>query len=107
MLADLGGHIDVPAFGQFVEPSPNAGVPATVNVNVAGRDADGNTIVGPGDYDVPIQLTINDSTNSGTLALSTNLIPNPSTTATLTYNGQTLNSGLPGGPVASVVASVK
>jgi streptogramin lyase len=86
-------------------PAPNAGVPATVNVNVAARDADGNTIVGPGDYSVPIHLAINDATNSGTLSLSTNNLPNPSTTATLTYNGGTLNSGLPGGPTATVVAS--
>src|SRR5947209_18301791 len=86
-------------------PAPNAGVPATVNVNVAARDADGNTIVGPGDYSVPVHLAINDSTNSGTLSLSTNNLPNPSTTATLTYNGGTLNSGLPGGPTATVVAS--
>ena len=86
-------------------PSPNAGVPATVNVNVAARDADGNTIVGAGSYSVPIRLAINDSTASGTLALSTNTLTNPSTTATLTYNGGTLNSGLPGGPTASIAAS--
>jgi streptogramin lyase len=86
-------------------PSPNAGVPATVNVNVAARDADGNTIVGPGDYSVPIHLAIVDSTNSGTLSLSTNNLQNPSQTATLTYNGGTLNSGLPGGPTATIVAS--
>jgi streptogramin lyase len=86
-------------------PAPNAGVPATVNVNVAAKDADGNTIVGPGDYSVPIHLAINDSTSSGTLSLSTNNLQNPATTATLTYNGGTLNSGLPGGPTATVVAS--
>ena len=86
-------------------PAPNAGVPATVNVNVAAKDADGNTIVGPGDYSVPIHLAVSDSTNSGTLALSTNNLQNPATTATLTYNGGTLNSGLPGGPTATVVAS--
>ncbi len=86
-------------------PAPNAGVPATVNVNVAAKDADGNTIVGPGDYSTPIQLSIRDSTSSGTLSLSTNSLPNSATTATLTYNGGTLNSGLPGGPVATVIAS--
>ncbi|HEY0395794.1 MAG TPA: hypothetical protein VGD01_14945 [Candidatus Elarobacter sp.] len=86
-------------------PSPNAGVPATVNVNVAAKDADGNTIVGPGEYSVPIHLAISDSTSSGTLSLSTNSLANPATTATLTYNGGTLNSGLPGGPTATVVAS--
>jgi streptogramin lyase len=61
--------------------------------------------VGPGEYSVPIHLAISDSTSSGTLSLSTNSLPNPSTTATLTYNGGTLNSGLPGGPTATVVAS--
>jgi virginiamycin B lyase len=85
-------------------PAPNAGVPATVNVNAAAKDADGNTIVGPGDYSTPIRLSIQDDTSSGTLSLSTTTLPNPSTTATLTYNGGTLNSGLPDGPIAFVVA---
>lgn len=79
-------------------PSPNAGVPATVNVNVAAKDPDANTIVGPGDYSVPIRLAISDPTASGTLSLSTNTIPNPSVTATLTYSGGTLSA-------ASVIAS--
>jgi virginiamycin B lyase len=86
-------------------PSPNAGVPATVNVNLAAKDADGNTIVGPGDYSSPIHLSISDPSASGTLSLSTNDIPNSATTATLTYNGGTLASGLPGVPLASVVAT--
>jgi streptogramin lyase len=86
-------------------PSPNAGVPATVNVNLAAKDADGNTIVGPGDYSTPIHLAVSDPTNSGTLSLSTNIIPNSATTATLTYNGATLSSGLPGGPTATVIAT--
>jgi virginiamycin B lyase len=85
-------------------PAPNAGVPATVNVNVAAKDADGNTIVGPGDYSTPIRLSVSDDSNSGTLSLSTSTLPNSATTATLTYNGGTLNSGLPDGPVAFVVA---
>ncbi|MEA2786256.1 MAG: hypothetical protein QOF71_2360, partial [Candidatus Eremiobacteraeota bacterium] len=85
-------------------PAPNAGVPATVNVNAAAKDADGNTIVGPGDYSTPISLSVRDDTGSGTLSLSTTTLPNPSTTATLTYNGGTLNSGLPDGPIAFVVA---
>jgi streptogramin lyase len=85
--------------------APNAGAPATVNVNLAAKDADGNTIVGPGDYSVPVKLSVSDTTNSGTLALSVTTIPNSSTTATLTYNGGTLNSGLPGGPTALVQAS--
>jgi streptogramin lyase len=86
-------------------PSPNAGVPATVNVNLAAKDADGNVIVGPGDYSTTIHLTISDPSASGTLSLSTNDLPNSATTATLTYNGGTLASGLPGAPLAAVVAS--
>ena len=78
-------------------PSPNAGVPATVNVNLAAKDADGNVIVGPGDYSTTIHLSISDPSASGTLSLSTNNLPNSATAATLTYNGGTLNSGLPGG----------
>ena len=96
-------------------PAPNAGVPATVGVTVSARDADGNVISGPGDYSVPIRLAINDSTNSGTLSLSRNTVTDstpvscaaspPVYAACLTYNGGTLNSGLPGGPTASVGAS--
>jgi streptogramin lyase len=79
-------------------PSPNAGVPATVNVNIAAKDADGDTIVGPGDFSTPIHLAISDPANSGTLSLSATTIPNAATTATLTYTGGTLTS-------ASVTAS--
>jgi streptogramin lyase len=87
-------------------PSPNAGVPATVSVNVSAFDADGNVIVGStSDYSTPIKLTVNDSTNSGTLSLSKKVLQGPWATATLTYNGGTLNSGLPGGPTATVTAS--
>jgi virginiamycin B lyase len=85
-------------------PAPNAGVSSTVNVNVAAKDADGNTIIDPADYSTPIRLSVIDDTNSGTLSLSRTTLPNSSTTATLTYNGGTLNSGLPDGPVAFVVA---
>lgn len=86
--------------------SPNAGAPATVTVNVSGKDADGNVIVGPGNYNTPILLSVNDSTNSGTLQLSSNEVAAPGGTApTLTYNGGTLNSGLPGGPTATIIAS--
>ena len=96
-------------------PAPNAGVPATVGVTVAARDADGNIITGPGDYSVPIRLAISDLTNSGTLSLSRTTVTDstplscsaspPVYSACLTYNGGTLNSGLPGGPTATVVAS--
>ena len=95
-------------------PAPNAGVPATVGITVGARDADGNVISGPGDYSIPIRLAINDATSSGTLSLSrTNVTDSTPVScggpaifsACLTYNGGTLNSGLPGGPTATVVAS--
>jgi streptogramin lyase len=73
-------------------PAPNAGVPATTPINVAGRDADNNAIVGPGDYNTAIKLTINDPANTGTLSISTNTIATPGTATTLTYNGGTLAS---------------
>jgi streptogramin lyase len=75
-------------------PAPNAGAPATVNVNVAAKDADGNTIVGPGDYSTPIHLaaTIPAANENGTLSLSTTTIPNSATSATLAYNGGTLST---------------
>ena len=104
VTATLNGVIASVAIA-LSNPAPNAGVPATVNVNVAAKDADGNTIVGPGDYSTPIRLAIADPSNSGTLSLSSNLLQNPSQTATLTYSGGTLASGMPGAPTATVVAS--
>ena len=84
-----------------------AGAAATTAVSVSALDADGNVIVGPGDYDTPIHLAIDDPTSSGTLSLSTNLVETPGTPATITlnYNGGTLTSGLAGAPLATVVAS--
>jgi virginiamycin B lyase len=104
VTATLNGVVTSMAIS-LSNPSPNAGVPATVSVNLAAKDADGNVIVGPGDYSTTIHLTISDPTNSGTLSLSANAIPNSATTATLTYTGGTLNSGLPDGPIAQVVAT--
>jgi streptogramin lyase len=76
-----------------------AGTAATASVNVAALDADGNTIVGPGDYSSPIQLSIVDPASSGTLSLDSALIQTPGQTSpTLSYSGETLVS-------ASVVAS--
>ena len=79
---------------------PSAGVPATVAVNVAGLDADGNTIVGPGDFDHPILLSTTTPAASevGAVSLSTNVVATPGTPVTLTYSGGTLTT-------ASIVAS--
>jgi streptogramin lyase len=79
-------------------PTPNAGASANSTVVVAALDADGNTIVGPGDYSTPIKLAIQDPSSSGTLALSTTLLQTPGTPVSLTYSGGTLAS-------ANVVAS--
>jgi virginiamycin B lyase len=72
-------------------PAPNVGEPATVNINATAFDADHNVIVGAGDYDTPILLSISDPASSGTLSLSTATLQNPSATATLVYNGGTLS----------------
>jgi streptogramin lyase len=77
---------------------PNAGAAASSTVVVAALDADGNTIVGPGDYSTPIKLSIQDPSSSGTLALSATLLQTPGTPVTLTYTGGTLAG-------ANVVAS--
>lgn len=70
--------------------APPAGTAAAITVTATGLDADGNVIVGPGNYDTPIQLSIIDPANSGTLSLSKNVIQVPGTTATLNYNGGAL-----------------
>jgi virginiamycin B lyase len=87
-------------------PSPNAGVPATVAVNVTARDADGNVIVGStSDYSSPINLAVIDPAGSGTLSLSQAVLQGPWASATLNYTGGTLSSGLSGQSLAQVVAS--
>ena len=90
--AVLGGVVASLAIS-LGNPSPNAGVAATVPVNVAARDADGNTIVGPGDYSAPVTLAlaIPLASEAGRASLSTTALPNPATSATLTYGGGTLS----------------
>jgi len=104
VTATLNGVINAVQIS-LSNPKPDAGVAATVNVNVAALDADNNVIVGASDYSTPIKLAISDPTNSGTLSLSASVLQNPAAAPTLTYTGGTLNSGLAGGPVATVVAS--
>jgi len=78
---------------------PLAGTSMFIPVFVSALDADGNVIVGPGYYAAPINLAINDPTNTGTLSLSATSLQGPASTATVYYNGGTLVS-------ASVVASM-
>ena len=70
----------------------NAGAPGSMSVDVVALDADGNTIVGPGDFSSPIQLSVVDPSSSGTLSLSSTLIQTPGQTSTLSYTGGTLAS---------------
>ncbi len=91
IAATLNGVIASTAIS-LSNPSPNAGVPATINVNATAFDADHNVIVGAGDYDTPILLSISDPASSGTLSLSTLVLQNPSMAAKLIYNGGTLST---------------
>jgi hypothetical protein len=69
---------------------PPEGNPATIGVSVMARDADGNTIVGPGSYDNTISLA--DADASDTTKLSVTTVTAPSTSVTLSYNGGALSS---------------
>jgi streptogramin lyase len=69
-----------------------AGSVRNVAVAANGLDAEGNTIVGPGDYDRPIALAIVDPANTGTLSLSKKILATPGSVVTLAYNGGSLFS---------------
>jgi streptogramin lyase len=77
----------VPAHTALVlePPNPLIGSPSTTNVNVGAIDADGYTIIGPGVYDPPIQLTLTDP--SGSTSLSKTMVTAPTDVVTLSYNG--------------------
>ena len=71
----------------FVVP-PNQANTFTFNVNV--KDADGNVIIGPGNYTQPIVLAVTGDPNH-TLSLSTYSLSSPATSSvTATYNGGSL-----------------
>ncbi|MDB5069168.1 MAG: lyase-like protein [Candidatus Eremiobacteraeota bacterium] len=82
--------------------SPLIGAPSTTNVHVNAVDATGYTIVGAGNYNPPIQLTLNDPTASTSLSKPT--VDSPDDVVTLSYNGTpkvlaTLSAALQGGAV--------
>jgi len=97
LAATLNGVIASLKLALSASTTP-AGAATVVNVMANGLDADGNTIVGPGDYNEPITLSIVDPANSGTLSLSKKLVQAPGAVSKLNYNGSTLLS-------ASIVAS--
>jgi PQQ-like domain len=69
---------------------PPEGSAATVGISVMAKDADGNTIVGPGSYENAISLA--DADTSGTTKLSTTTVSAPSAAVTLSYSGGALSS---------------
>jgi virginiamycin B lyase len=84
----------------LAEANLAAGTAASTAINVTPYDADGNIIVGSSDYAAPISLSISDPAKTGTLSLTSAILQNPGSTASLTYNGGTLVN-------ASVVAQVQ
>jgi virginiamycin B lyase len=73
-------------------PNFPAGTSTTTAITAAAMDADGNAIVGSGNYQSPIVLSISDPNNTGTLSLSSATITSPSGSSNLVYNGGTLVS---------------
>lgn len=88
------------------------GTASTLSVTSSGLDADGNVIVGPGDFNTPIELSISDPANSGTLSLTTKAIQVPGVISTLKYTGGSLWSAMlvasaTGAPPVSIVIAPK
>ena len=88
-------------------PSPIAGTAATSSLTVTAKDADGNVIVGPGDYDQAIHLSDSDAFAT---SLSGALVIAPGSALTLSYNGKPILSAVitasaAGAPSSSVTFS--
>ena len=73
-----------------------SGTATSVPVTVTAYDADSNIIVGPGGYDVPLVVSVTDSSNSLTFAGGTTTVSlaSPGPPLTLNYNGGPLVSGV-------------
>ncbi len=69
----------------FDMPNPLIGTPLTFNLDVTALDAGGWTIVGAGNYDPPLVLTLTDP--SGATSLSKTTVTSPSDVVTFSYNG--------------------
>jgi len=86
------------------------GTPSTATITATAKDADGNTIIGPGNYTTPIALTNSDT--SGATSISPTSLTTIGQTATLTYNGSssltqviTLGAQVPGIPATAVTTT--
>jgi hypothetical protein len=84
ILLTLNG---VPASATLALGTPIAaiGTPSTIAVTATALDADGNLIVGPGNYAPPITVAVTDPT--GRVTVSQASIGAPGANATLAYNG--------------------
>jgi hypothetical protein len=70
--------------------APPAGTPATSSLTVMASDADGNIIVGAGNYTQPITLSTSDTT--GTVTLSPASVTGPDQPVTVSYDGRSIES---------------
>jgi hypothetical protein len=71
---------------QLSDATPEQQTPATITLTVSALDADGNLIVGPGNYAHAIVLT--DSDKSGATSLGTSEVVSPANNAvSIAYNG--------------------
>jgi hypothetical protein len=81
-------------------PNAPAGTAATLPLTVMAKDADGNVIVGPGNYSS--QITLTDSDASGITALSATKVDGPASSVSLIYNGKSIGSASIGASAAGV-----
>ena len=102
LLITLSGVVASVTIG-LQNANPPAGTAAALSVIVMAKDADGNTIVGPGNYNASISLT--DSDAGGIASLSTTKVDGPGTTVTLSYSGKSLTSATIGATVSGLSPS--
>jgi hypothetical protein len=80
-------------------PNAPAGTAVTNGVTVMANDPDGNTIVGPGTYNVAIALS---DTDSVATTLSATTVNGPNDRITLAYNGKSLTSATIGAAATGI-----
>jgi hypothetical protein len=83
-------------------PNAPAGTAAVLPVTVMAKDADGNVIIGPGNYASPV--TLSDSDVSGITKLSATSVTGPASSVFITYNGKSIGSATIGAAVDGISA---
>jgi streptogramin lyase len=94
------------------DANPPQGTATTISLTVNAMDADGNVIIGPGNYNTPIALSDSDSTYT---SLSTTSVATPGLSVTVSYNGGDLStatfsasaSGVPSSAITNAVLTSK